>query len=342
MPRYKNSGIRADLHLSTHSQQVREPLLYASMYVTMTTTVVTTGTKETCEVKYRECYYTEFACSYKLCIPEGKLCDGVANCKDGIDEENCGGNCTEDQYRCMNGRCIRRSNVCYGECDCYSTCDDERNCGNNSNRCIDKKDKKYLCDGANGCANTRMGMDEYFCKANQSECDPRTKIRCQEGRYLPVMGPERVTCDHYADCLNGEDVEGCGRSPYILCSPIEREVTGSFPFVEAYFRSLLKKYRLEFSRGSNQRLLSTATFVELLTVFKSSRITHRVTPVSSIVTSASVHPGSNDVTVDRRIASIAPTKQIVMQVSSGATTSGIAPTSQIKQTVVWHRYIDEG
>lgn len=40
--------------------------------------------------EYRECYYTEFNCSNKLCLPLGMLCDGVANCKDGSDEDNCG------------------------------------------------------------------------------------------------------------------------------------------------------------------------------------------------------------------------------------------------------------
>jgi len=39
---------------------------------------------------YRKCYYTEFACRDQVCIPEGKLCDGVANCRDGSDEDNCG------------------------------------------------------------------------------------------------------------------------------------------------------------------------------------------------------------------------------------------------------------
>ncbi|KAH3712735.1 hypothetical protein DPMN_072490, partial [Dreissena polymorpha] len=163
-----------------------------------------------------------FQCENGFYITRNKVCNGFIDCQETqADETNCG-NCTVDQYRCMNGRCIRRSNICDGECDCYSTCDDERNCEKtacplgdsfickNSNRCIDKK---YLCDGANDCANTRMGMDEYFCKANRSECDPRTKIWCQEGRCLPATGPERVTCDHYADCLNGEDEEGCDYPP---------------------------------------------------------------------------------------------------------------------------------
>ena len=39
---------------------------------------------------YRSCYSTEFPCRNKMCLPNGMLCDGVANCLDGSDEDHCG------------------------------------------------------------------------------------------------------------------------------------------------------------------------------------------------------------------------------------------------------------
>ena len=38
---------------------------------------------------YRPCYSTEFPCRNSECLPNGMLCDGVANCMDGSDEDHC-------------------------------------------------------------------------------------------------------------------------------------------------------------------------------------------------------------------------------------------------------------
>ena len=60
---------------------------------------------------YRKCYYTEFACRDQVCIPEGKLCDGVANCRDGSDEDNCGWLILRF-YTIDLGRLTRKSEPC--------------------------------------------------------------------------------------------------------------------------------------------------------------------------------------------------------------------------------------
>lgn len=163
-----------------------------------------------------------FRCENGFYIHKDRVCDGWPDCYEShADETNCGV-CTDEEYRCANGRCIRKSNVCDGECDCIHTCEDEQECDTlacpkgknyicrNSNRCISKE---YLCDGHNDCLNTFSGADEFFCVKNRSQCDPNTEIFCSEGRCLPAKDVESVRCDHYADCLNGEDEEGCDYKP---------------------------------------------------------------------------------------------------------------------------------
>ena len=51
----------------------------------------------------------------------------------------------------------------------------------------------------------------FLTDTNKSECDTWDKsFICPEGRCVPASGHDNVVCDHYADCLNGEDEEGCG------------------------------------------------------------------------------------------------------------------------------------
>ena len=59
---------------------------------------------------------------------------------------------------------------------------------------------------------------DYFLtsdKDNREWCEKRKEtwgdvIYCSEGRCLPADGIDNVLCDHYADCLNGEDEDNCG------------------------------------------------------------------------------------------------------------------------------------
>lgn len=50
----------------------------------------------------------------------------------------------------------------------------------------------------------------FISVLNSSQCDPRVEIYCSEGRCLPAKSVQSVRCDHYIDCLHGEDEESCG------------------------------------------------------------------------------------------------------------------------------------
>lgn len=210
---------------------------------------------------YAPCFNaSQFRCNNSRCIFHGYLCDGEKNCEDGSDEANCDsyfrcgdgtfkdtkylcdgwvdcqsdqsdetncGKCSVDEFSCMNGRCIRISNVCDGACDCGYTCDDENSCHDYSCalgekfactlldrtlRCIDKQ---YLCDHQNDCWNHEDGTDEYPCLSENQTCDELiTKrdvqyFKCPEGRCIIASGSENATCNYVYDCLNGEDEKGC-------------------------------------------------------------------------------------------------------------------------------------
>ncbi|CAG5122918.1 unnamed protein product, partial [Candidula unifasciata] len=186
----------------------------------------------------RPCLFTEFTCDNGECTAINRMCDGVFNCRDGSDENpqhcseqfqcpsgvyvnslsrcdgwldcnlthsdelNCG-ECLQPKFLCGNGECLSEAAICDQVCDCIH-CEDEMNCAH-----------AHVCDGANDCKNTAAGMDEFFCH-NSSDCSSfphvQPNFQCPEGRCLPLS----VKCDHYKDCLGGEDENDCDFQP---CAP---------------------------------------------------------------------------------------------------------------------------
>ena len=67
----------------------------------------------------------EFKCQYSgLCISNASVCNGVMDCPQNEDEENC---CRPGQFQCGNGLCVNKEAICDGKYDCIDAAD-ERDC----------------------------------------------------------------------------------------------------------------------------------------------------------------------------------------------------------------------
>ncbi|XP_064466492.1 low-density lipoprotein receptor-related protein 12-like isoform X2 [Ornithodoros turicata] len=112
------------------------------------------------------CKQDEFQCVNGKCILQKWACNGRSECEDGTDEVFC--TCPEGMLRCAtSSQCYKRSGRCNGHTDCPDYSDE---------------------------------LDCRFCGGNRTLCSP-TSTTC----YDPVS--ER--CDNIFHCENGEDEQGC-------------------------------------------------------------------------------------------------------------------------------------
>uniref|UniRef100_A0A0M3HPL9 Disintegrin domain-containing protein n=2 Tax=Ascaris TaxID=6251 RepID=A0A0M3HPL9_ASCLU len=151
------------------------------------------GLLKQCQDKCSNCdLEVAFTCKNNKCIPRASVCDGLNDCGDSSDEEDCGcaamkklGEVTQCGSASGNAvvKCIPASRRCDGYEDCPGG-DDERNCDN--------------CSG---------NPNAIYCNLTRT-CYPSTK-----------------RCDGFEDCPNGIDekdctCEECGKQPYpmYMCS----------------------------------------------------------------------------------------------------------------------------
>ena len=80
-----------------------------------------------------KCSEDQFTCENGECIKRNLLCDGDFACKDHSDEENC--ECPSSMFACKGGGCLLATAVCDGYEDCSSG-DDESSCRELTVRCI--------------------------------------------------------------------------------------------------------------------------------------------------------------------------------------------------------------
>ena len=144
-----------------------------------------------------------FQCSDGMCISKARVCDGVADCGNSEDEQNC--TCGENMYACADKSCISLSLFCDFRVDCadgsdeslcvYPKCNENQfHCKNG--QCVNRLNR---CDRVTHCLD---GSDEQHCD-HAPTC---RGYRCYSGKCLPS---ERYW-DNQADCdgLFGEDESG--------------------------------------------------------------------------------------------------------------------------------------
>ncbi|KAK4877816.1 hypothetical protein RN001_010322 [Aquatica leii] len=101
------------------------------------------------------CSTEQFNCGNR-CVPMKMRCDGIINCSNGKDEQNCDCDLTT-HFHCGNSTsCLHQSRRCDGKVDCWDNFD-EAECG-------------YRCPGERvPCRNGQCIKKEHFCDG-QYQC----------------------------------------------------------------------------------------------------------------------------------------------------------------------------
>ncbi|CAD6194735.1 unnamed protein product [Caenorhabditis auriculariae] len=167
------------------------------------------------------------------------LCDGIRDCSDGFDEQNCAGpdrSCGLSQFMCANGQCISRTSQCDLRVDCVDGSDEwpelcsyseppTRACSSGLAHCVQKNGtisclpNQKLCDGKVDCLDGTFGLpdldksfrnDEKNCGRNECLAD-QTHDLCDQ---ICIDTPNGYECQ----CTEGfhlspHDRKTCLRAP---------------------------------------------------------------------------------------------------------------------------------
>ncbi|XP_036149068.1 serine protease nudel [Monomorium pharaonis] len=153
-------------------------------------------------------------CNIGQCIPWNQVCNGVADCRDGADEESeiclqmqqsrtkngINNKCAKSELRCENSECVSKSAFCDSKVDCSDGTDEPVIC--NCAEYLKLTAPEKLCDGIRHCFDkTDESPEACQCTEDSFKCNT-------ESKNLTCISQDFV-CDGDNDCPNGEDEIDC-------------------------------------------------------------------------------------------------------------------------------------